>query len=53
MKGWYLFWLVNFAIAVSAFAVITVIVLFRGTADLRAMFRNLDRARKENSRTRG
>lgn len=52
MKGWYLFWLVNFAVAVSAFAVITVIVLFRGTADLRAMFRSLDRTRKEKSRPR-
>ena len=52
VKGWYLFWLVNFAIAVSAFAVITVVVLFRGSADLRAMFRSLDRTRRENPRPR-
>ncbi|MDE3136041.1 MAG: hypothetical protein KGL59_05680 [Acidobacteriota bacterium] len=46
VKGWFIFWLVNFAVAVSAFAVITVVVLIRGSADLRAMFRGLERTRK-------
>jgi hypothetical protein len=46
VKGWFLFWMVNFVVAVSAFAAITVVVLIRGTADLRAMFRGLERTRK-------
>lgn len=41
MNGWYLFWMANFVIAGSAFAVITVIVLVRGLRDLREMFAGL------------
>ncbi len=43
MNGWYIFWLVNFIVAGSAFAVITLIVLVRGIRDLRDMFANLRR----------
>ena len=41
MNAWYYFWMVNFLVAGSAFAVITVIVLVRGVRDLREMFANL------------
>ena len=41
MNGWYIFWMANFVIAGSAFAVITLVVLVRGVADLRDMFANL------------
>jgi len=41
MDAWYYFWMANFVIAGSAFAVIAVIVLFLGVKDLRDMFRNL------------
>jgi hypothetical protein len=41
MYGWYLFWVANFVLAGSAFAVITVIVLVRGLRDLREMFAGL------------
>ena len=41
MNGWYYFWMANFLLAGSAFAVITFIVLVRGLRDLREMFANL------------
>ena len=41
MDPWYIFWMVNFIIAGSAFAVITLIVLVRGLQDLREMFAGL------------
>ena len=41
MNAWYYFWMANFLVAGSAFAVITVIVLIRGRRDLREMFANL------------
>jgi hypothetical protein len=41
MNGWYLFWMANFVLAGSAFAVITLIVLVRGLRDLREMFAGL------------
>ena len=41
MNAWYYFWMANFLVAGSAFAVITVIVLVRGLGDLREMFANL------------
>ena len=41
MTGWYYFWMANFLIAGSAFAVITLIVLVLGLRDLRGMFANL------------
>jgi hypothetical protein len=41
MKAWYYFWVLNFAIAGSAFFVIAVIVTIRGVGDLREMFKRL------------
>ena len=41
MKYWYYFWVVNFVVASSAFAVIAVIVTVRGIGDLRSMFARL------------
>ena len=41
MNAWYYFWMANFLLAGSAFAVITVVVLVRGLRDLREMFANL------------
>jgi hypothetical protein len=41
MNGWYYFWMANFVLAGSAFAVITLIVLVLGLHDLREMFVNL------------
>jgi hypothetical protein len=41
MNGWYYFWMANFVLAGSAFAVITIIVLVFGLRDLREMFANL------------
>jgi hypothetical protein len=41
MNAWYFFWMANFVIAGTAFAVIAVIVAIRGVKDLREMFANL------------
>jgi hypothetical protein len=41
MNAWYFFWMANFVVAGTAFAVIAVVVLFRGVKDLREMFMNL------------
>lgn len=41
MQNWYYFWMANFVVAGSAFAIITVIVMVRGMKDLREMFANL------------
>jgi hypothetical protein len=41
MTAWYFFWMANFVIAGTAFAVIAVIVLIRGLKDLREMFAGL------------
>ena len=41
MHGWYYFWMANFVLAGSAFAVITLIVLVFGLRDLREMFAGL------------
>jgi hypothetical protein len=41
MNGWYYFWVANFLLAGSAFAVITLIVLVLGLRDLREMFAGL------------
>jgi predicted outer membrane lipoprotein len=49
MNAWYYFWLANFLIAGSAFAIITAIVLVRGLRDLKEMFANL-RAEAERQR---
>jgi hypothetical protein len=41
MNAWYYFWMANFVLAGSAFAIITLIVLIFGVRDLREMFANL------------
>jgi hypothetical protein len=41
MGFWYYFWTGNFLIAGSAFALITVVVLVRGSKDLLEMFARL------------
>ena len=41
MHNWYLFWMANFILAGSAFAIITLIVMVRGLRDLREMFAGL------------
>ena len=41
MNAWYFFWMANFVIAGSAFAVISIVVAIRGVKDLREMFANL------------
>jgi hypothetical protein len=41
MNAWYYFWVLNFAVAGSAFFFIAVIVTIRGVGDLREMFRRL------------
>ena len=41
MNGWYIFWIANFVLAGSAFAIITLIVLVCGVRDLREMFAGL------------
>jgi hypothetical protein len=41
MKAWFYFWIASFAASATVFALITVLVLVRGTADLRQMFRRL------------
>jgi hypothetical protein len=48
MGFWYYFWTINFIVAGSAFALITVMVLVRGSQDLRSMFARL----KESGATR-
>lgn len=47
MDAWYYFWMANFFLAGSAFAVIAVIVLVRGARDLREMFTSLAAQRRE------
>ena len=41
MNGWYYFWMANFLLAGSAFALISLIVLVLGLRDLREMFAGL------------
>ena len=41
MKYWYWFWMINFAVASTAFAGIAAIVTVRGIRDLREMFSRL------------
>ena len=41
MKYWYWFWMINFAVAGTAFVVIAAIVTVRGVRDLREMFARL------------
>ena len=41
MNAWYYFWMANFVVSGSAFAIITLIVLVSGLRDLREMFAGL------------
>ena len=41
MGFWYYFWTVNFIVAGSSFVLITLVVMVRGSKDLRDMLRNL------------
>jgi hypothetical protein len=43
MRFWYYFWTANFIVAGLAFALITLVVLVRGSQDLREMFAGLKR----------
>ena len=47
MDAWYYFWMANFVLAGSAFAVIALIVLVRGLGDLREMFSSLAAQRRD------
>ena len=49
MNYWFYFWIVCFALAGSAFAVIALIVLVGGFKDLRQMFARLTRHSDSNS----
>ncbi|HEV2493286.1 MAG TPA: hypothetical protein VG204_09470 [Terriglobia bacterium] len=44
MRGWYYFWVANFALAGSAFLGIALVVMVGGIGDLRHMFRSLQDA---------
>ncbi len=48
MSYWELFWTGALIVAASSFAVITVIVTFRGYRDLMQMFQRLTQQGKEN-----
>ena len=50
MKAWYWFWVLNFIVAGSAFAIIALIVLVRGGQDLRRMFARLEKAKREGQK---
>jgi hypothetical protein len=41
MGFWYYFWTVNFIVAGSSFVLITLVVMVRGSKDLRDMLHNL------------
>lgn len=50
MRAWYWFWVLNFIVAGSAFAIIAVIVLVRGGQDLRRMFARLEKAKHKEQK---
>jgi len=53
MKYWFYFWIFCFTVAGSAFALIALIVVARGTADLQEMFTRLEsHAHSEGPETR-
>ena len=41
MGFWYYFWTANFIVAGSSFVLITLVVMMRGSQDLRKMLRSL------------
>jgi len=47
MRGWYYFWVANFALAGSAFLGIALVVMVGGIGDLRHMFRRLQEQNRE------
>lgn len=50
MRAWFYFWTICFAFSASAFALITLLVLVRGSADLRQMFRELAKRQEQEKR---
>ncbi len=48
MGFWYYFWTLNFLVAGSAFLIITLVVLVRGSIDLRDMFARLNETSKRD-----
>jgi hypothetical protein len=49
MTFWYYFWLIDFAIAGSAFVIILLLVAVKGAGDLFAMFHLLDQEQREST----
>jgi hypothetical protein len=47
MSRWLYFWVANLILAGLAFALITVVVIVRGIADLKEMFRRLTKGESE------
>ena len=50
MKYWNLFWIANFILAGSSFAIITIVVAIRGTREMRDMLVSL---RREGASAKG
>jgi hypothetical protein len=50
MKYWNLFWIANFILAGSSFAIITIVVAIRGSVEMRDMLVNL---RREGASAKG
>ena len=44
---WYYFWIFNFLVAGSAFVIITLIVVVRGSIDLKDMFARLKQKERD------
>ena len=53
MKYWFDFWIACFILAGSAFALIALIVLVRGAADLRQMFTRFEAHTRSDDRSAG
>lgn len=47
MNYWLLFWTISLLVAVTSFAVITIIVSIKGAQDLQQWFSNLNQQNKE------
>jgi hypothetical protein len=47
MEAWKMFWTVSLLVAGAAFALITLVVLFKGGRDLRAMLTSLKQHRHD------
>jgi len=53
MYYWFAFWVICLTLAGASFAVISLIVLVRGVADLRLMFARLESHTRPNNSTTG